>query len=252
MRPIFMNFSKAISLVLLTAALIGCSALSPKGKPEDSAWIMSQAQQYKTPSGLLGPSGDKRVPLRAGQWAASLTRSKTDPHDISLHIVKVVAVSGNTVTLETEMYSSMSPGERTVMQQTVRGMDMSGKLVYDGDDASSELRNIEVLKISMLLPDGTIQEVPNMGMNLGQMSTDIFKSHVAVGEVRKERCESQYLKAAQCFLIPYEVKVLWLSEKGTTYAHSSIPVLGYIKSDSTGHLAEVISYGQSGARVLIR
>jgi hypothetical protein len=46
--------------------------------------------------------------------------------------------------------------------------------------------------------------------------------------------------------------VLFVSDSGITYAHSDVPVLGFIKSDGQDTETTVIGYGSSGAKIIIR
>ncbi|MFN8392840.1 MAG: hypothetical protein U0136_21280 [Bdellovibrionota bacterium] len=235
------------SVMLLS--LISCSGLR-SASPEDAQRVLSVASSYRGGNKSLGNTKETRLPLKAGQWAAVLIRSKTEPNDVTLQITKVAEASGHTVTIELEQYPARDGGKRTVIQQRMQNVPSLSSVYTKTIDAAA-VRDIKVDRVRIMGPDGQIQELPQLPFAAGGVGANFLQSSIAMGDVKSEPCQSTEIKASRCYVVPYEVKVLWFSDHGTTYAHSDIPVLGFIRSDGEKSEMTVIGYGTSGASVLI-
>ncbi len=247
----FLSFSAAAAAIVF---LVSCVSMMPPVSPRDAQAVLAKAEKYRTGGKSLGRSTEWRIPLQRGQWVASLIRSKRDANDVTLQIVKVSDVHGRTVTLETEQYSSRMGGKRTVIQHRIGNFPVSGKLFYSQGEGSSILQSLEVQSVKMLDEHGAVQEMPQFGVPAGRLGAELLKSHVAAGDVRADSCAkaTDEIKATRCYLVPYSVNVLWISDRGTTYAHSEIPITGMIRSEGELSQTAVIGYGSSGAEILIR
>jgi hypothetical protein len=200
----------------------------------------------------LGATAQYRKPLKEGQWVATLARSKSDPNEVMLQVMKVADISGSKVTLETEQYSSTDGGKRMVLQQTVRNFPVNARTAYTSDDAAAALKNMEIEQIRMMDEKGEVVTMPQLPFGLGSSASDMLKSTVATSEIRTEPCSNEVFRASKCILIPFQSRILWMSESGTTYAHSAVPVVGFIRSESQKYDIETIGFGEKGARILIR
>jgi len=246
--------SASLSLVLLlSCSLGGCSAVMPRATPETAKGVLQVASRFeKAPGKNLGSSDAYRKPLRSGQWVAMLSTSTSDPNDVTLQVTKVVRVEGDTVTLETESYAATRGGVRAVIQQTMRHFPVKARTAYATAEAADLVRAIEIEKIRMMDESGKVTEMPQLPLGLGRAGAELIQTNVATGDLRTEGCSSTRFKASKCFIVPFETKILWMSESGTTYAHSAIPVLGFLRSESTSRRSEVIGFGDGGAEVLLR
>lgn len=236
--------------VLLT--LSACGAMRSAG-PEDANKVINLAGQYKQ-GGInsLRPTAQSRKPLKPGQWVATLARSKSDPNEVTLQVMKVAAVSGSRVTLEMEQYSSQNGGERMVMQQTVSNFPVNAKTAYSGKDAEKMLESMEIESIRVMDEKGEVATVPQLPFGVGGAASEILKSTVATADIKTEPCATQSFKSTKCIVVPFESQVLWMSDKGKTYAHSDVPVLGFLSSESSKYNIETIGFGDKGAKILIR
>jgi hypothetical protein len=230
----------------------GCSALLPKATPQDAQTVLQKATLYSPERRALGASKASRLPLRRGQWVATLMRSKKDPNDVTLQIMKVADVSGGAAVVEMEQYASTNGGKRMVVQQKIRNFPAAGALVYREGEIGDALKNIEIESVKMMGDDGTVQEVPQLGLPVGRIGADLLKGNVATGEVRTEACKTEMVKAASCYVVPYASKALWMVDRGISFAHSDIPITGQIRADSESTDSQVIGFGNTGAKVLIR
>lgn len=243
----------SISLAALGMCLLsGCSALKPTASPESAQRVLAKAKSFQVQKPLqLSKSGEYRVALAPGQWVATLSRSKEDLNDVTLQVTKVVRVQGDTVTLETESHSALSNGDRSVIQQRVRNLPIRPRTAFSSHEAEQVLSDIEVESVKMMNPDGTIVTMPQFAVSMGRLGADLFGTNIGMGTISSGPCQTAYIKAPSCQIVPYEAKVLWITEKGTTYAHSQIPILGFVSSDSSSHSVEVIGFGKSGARFVM-
>lgn len=245
----------AVALVLTIAypQLMGCAALAPSATKADADRVLQQAARYeRTGVQNLGASDSFRKPIRPGQWVATLARSKSDPNDVTLQVTKVGSVSGNSVRLETEMYGAANRGQRHVMSHTVRNFPTKARTAYSSEDAASITQDIEITDIRMMDEKGEVVAMPQLPFGMGKAASNLIANSVATGQIRTEPCANTHFKASKCFLVPFSSSVLWMSDTGTTYAHSAIPVLGFLRSESQNHDMEVIGFGESGAEILIR
>lgn len=243
---------RALTSLLIASSLSAC-ALSRSAGPEDANRVMDQATQFRQ-GGVkaLGPTAQTRKPLRVGQWAATLSRSKSNPNEVTLQVMKVADVTGSRVTLETELYAAENGAKRLVLQQTVLNFPVNARTAYSGEDAKEVMRDIKIESIRMMDENGEVTTLPQLPFGMGSAATDLFESTVAISDVRTEACSSQSFRSSKCLLVPFESRVLWMNDSGTTYAHSDVPVLGFIRSDSKKYDIETIGFGDKGAKILIR
>ncbi|MCO6432028.1 MAG: hypothetical protein J5J00_14305 [Deltaproteobacteria bacterium] len=239
--------------LIFTTILSGCAALTQSATPQDAERVRAAAARYEA-KGVknLGATSSNRIALRPGQWVAMLSQTKSDPNDITLQVMKVASVSGDTVTIETEQYGAANQGKRLVMQQRIRNFPVSGQLAYTSDEAAGVIGGIEVVSMRMMDEEGKVVEMPQLPFQIGRLGSDFVKNNVATGEIRKEQCGNEYYRASSCYVVPFETKVLWMTESGTTYAHSAVPVLGFINSEGDSSRVDVIGFGTSGAQILLR
>ena len=139
-----------------------------------------------------------------------------------------------------------------MIQQTMRHFPVKARTAYASAEAADLVRAIEIEKIRMMDETGKVTEMPQLPLGLGRAGAELIQANVATGELRTERCSNARFTASKCFIVPFETKILWMSESGTTFAHSAIPVLGFLRSDSTSRSSEVIGFGERGAEVLLR
>lgn len=253
MDKVMSKILNSFFLVAFTFSLVGCVALSPSATPADATRVSEQAAQYKA-RGVksLGASAQTRKSLQPGQWVATLARSKSDPNEVTLQVMKVADISGSRVTIEMEQYASTNKGARTVLQQTVRNFPLQAKTAYSNSDAANVLKDIEIEKIRMMDEKGEVVTIPQLPFGIGSSAGDLLKSTVATGSIREEQCSTGSYRATKCLLVPFESRVLWMNDSGTTYAHSAVPVLGFLRSDSEKYDIETIGFGDKGAKILIR
>lgn len=241
---------RILFMLFIVPVLSSCAAMR-SASPEDAKVVLAKSTKYTTGAKTLGATKETRIPLRPGQWAAALIRSKSNPNDVILQISKVANVSGSSVTVETEQYASSESGKRIVMQQRMQNVPTAPK-VYTKVEQAAIISNIKVDSMKIMDDEGKVQELPQLPLNFGKLGANLFQSSVATGEVQTKPCESSEIKAAKCFAVPYSVKVLWMSDQGVTNAHSDVPVLGFVSAEGKDSRTDVIGFGNSGAEILIR
>lgn len=241
-------FTAAISFFIS-----GCVALTNSASPQDAQQVRSIASNYEA-GGVrnLGATSSQRVPLRPGQWVAMLSNSKSNPNDINLQIMKVASVSDSSVTLEIEQYSASNQGKRMVIQQRLSNFPVSGKVAYNSKESANLVKNVEVESVKIMDESGKVSQMPQLPFGLGRIGSNFIENNVATGEIEKKPCSNSHFKASSCMIVPFEARALWKTVAGTTYAHSAVPVVGFITSESSDDSVEVVGFGTSGAKILIR
>lgn len=250
-----MNLSS--SLFRLLAALgvaisfTACGAMR-SARPEDAAKVIRIADQYGGGKAKKLPASTmSRKPLKAGQWAATLTRSKKDPNEVTLQIFKVVTVSGTSVTLESELYGSENGAKRVAIQQTIRNYPAKAPLALEGEEAAKAMKSMQIESVRMMDENGQVTALPQLPFGMMGLASELFKPTVASGSIRNEPCSGQAYESSRCVAVPFRTRVLWMTDSGTIYAHSAVPVLGFVKSDSASYDVQTIGFGESGAKILI-
>lgn len=249
------NLKKLLQFVvgLYIISMLSSCTLTRSASPEDANRVIEKAAQFKQNSvKTLGPSAQMRKPLRSGQWVATLSRSKSDPNEVTLQVMKVVDVKGSTVTLEMEQYASQNSGKRMVIQQTVSNYPVSARTAYSGKEVTNVLKDIKIDSVRIMDDKGEVTTVPQLPFGIGGAANELLNSTVAIADIRTESCSNQSFKSSKCLLVPFQTKVFWMSDKGTTYAHSDIPLLGFIRSESSKYDMETIGFGDKGAKILIK
>jgi hypothetical protein len=241
-----------ISLVVVLS-LSSCGAITHSATPADANQVLAISSRYET-KGVknLGATGQNRTPVKPGQWAAMLSKNKSNPNDVTLQIMKIAAVNGTDVTLEMEQYGAQNQGKRFVIQQHVKNFPVSGKLAYSKEEMAKAVGDVEIAGVKVMDETGQVSEMPQLPFGMGRVGADFINNNVASGEISKASCSNQYLSGSSCLVVPVEVKVLFSKEQGTTYAHSAVPVLAFVKSETGNYTTDVIGFGNSGAQILIR
>ena len=243
---------KPVLVFIMVFLLSSCAAMMPTASPENAAKIRSIASEYTKGRPIkLRASRNSRVPIQRGQWVASLTTSKSDPNDLSLQIMKVAQLMGNTVVLETETYSSTNDATRQVMQQEVTNFPVKAKTAYSTDDAANLVQDMSFGGMKMMDDTGKVTKIPSLPFSVGQLSASLVRTNVSSGAIKKEPCRSTYFSSSTCYVMPFQTTVLWMTVTGTTFGHGDIPIIGYLKSDTDKHQVEVIGYGMKGAKIII-
>ena len=241
-----------VGLIVFSFSLCSCASMLRSTSPESAEVVLLRAKQLEVEPQKLSSSKSERSRLRPGQWVATLHRSNNDINDVTLQILKVVDIKGDVVTLESETYASSADGKRQVIQQQLANYPVNLRTAYSNTQTPAAIENIEVRSIKMQDGDGEIVSLPQIPMGLGKLGASMVNKTVSSGSIEKSPCASNLIESPQCYVIPFEVSVLFQKISGTTYGHSDVPIVGFIKSEDNTGTTEVIGYGQSGAEVIIR
>jgi len=152
MRRLF----SSLTLTLLLTTLSACSVV-PTATPKDAQVVLGKAASYRIGKKSLGNTKATRLPIKRGQWAATLIRSKTDQNDVTLQITKIVDVLGSTVIIETEQYSSTDEAKRMVTQHTIRNYPLTSKVVLPD---ATELSEMQIQSVKILGDDEVVRVRP--------------------------------------------------------------------------------------------
>ncbi|HXH75650.1 MAG TPA: hypothetical protein VNJ08_11825 [Bacteriovoracaceae bacterium] len=237
---------KSIFSFLLLVLAVSCA--SGPTKEEKEAFTNKVDQEKLKTVKELAASSDSRIPLKAGQWVKIHTTLKEGNKDQSLSTFKVLKVDGKTVTMEVETTNASTLG-LNVMQYEVENYPTHNKLDISKQELEKLVDKMNIKKITMKQGNEPAQELPVTYMPMAKgMLKDLFASGYRIGEPKKTACASEYLKAPTCVVFEYEANAFGFTTKGTSFAHSSVPVVGFIKSDSDKSETKVVNFGLTGAK----
>ncbi len=246
-------FNRTAILASILLPLVGCALMLPSATPEGKNQVVQISQRYAS-GGVktLGKSLANRKPVRPGQWVAAMSQSKTDPNDVVLQIMKVAAVSGRDVTLEIESYSSREAGQRMVMQQQISNFPVTAKTAYTRDEAASVVGDMQIRSAKIMDTEGRVSELPVMALPTNSIASSLVKSNVSTGAIETKPCQSSRYTSSGCLVVPFEMSVLWKSVRGESFAHSDVPIVGFLRSETGENSVDVVGFGESGAQILLR
>lgn len=232
-----------IASILLLILVVSCS--SAPSKDQLKAFRKQVDAKRMKGSRDLGPSTNSRLPLQAGQWVTVLNTSK-DGKEMGLSTFKVLGVSGKSVRMEVETISAKNQDPQ-IMQYEVDNYPMYNKLNVSKAELESYLDNLVIKKMVMKNGKEPAQEMPTAFVPKGMLK-DLFANGYSISTPKKEACSSSYLNSGSCIGFDFEVNVFGFTTKGKSYAHSAVPVMGFVKSDSEKTLSEVVNFGLTGAK----
>lgn len=241
-----------IVLVVITSFLSSCkliqNLINTEVTPQQKELIYSKAEALKFKrTKSIRKSGKNKQPLRRGQWVTYISEMKTADKDVSLTTMRVIKVSRGTVILETETYSAASDGERTITQITYKNYPVRQKLSYTSQDHKNFFNNVQIVRMRTKSGDQPARDVPQQVLNLSSMGAK-NSSKVRSGGLKAIRFATKYLKTSRCYIYDYSVNVMGFTDRGTVYAHSSVPIVGYMKVTGDTSDISVIAFGYRGAR----
>lgn len=237
---------KSLSSLLLLALLTGCASNPSK---EQVAAFQNKVDQEKLQIVKdLSPTSNSRLPLKAGQWVKIHTVMKEGNKDQTLATFKVLKVAANTVTMEVETTNASTLGLQ-IMQYEVENYPTWDKLDISKHDLEKLVDKMNIKKIIMKQGNDSAQEISVAYMPMAKgLLKQLFSSGYRIGELKKEACSSEYLKSSNCVVFDYEASAHGFTTKGTSYTHSAVPVLGFIKSVADKSETKVVNFGLTGAQ----
>lgn len=231
---------------LLLALAMSCS--TGPSKQQVDAFNNKVGQEKLKAAVNLGPSSESRIPLKAGQWVKIHTTLKEGNKDQSLSTFKVLKVAGRTVTMEVETTNASTLG-LTIMQYEVENYPTHNKLDIKKQDLEKLVDKMNIKKIIMKQGNDPAQELSSAYMPMAKgMLKELFASGYRIGQTKKAPCASSYLSSSQCVIFDFEASAFGFTTQGTSYAHSAIPVVGFIKSDTDKSKTVVVNFGLTGAK----
>lgn len=238
MKLIFLSFSVCLLLTACTHA----------PTVEEKQHFGQEIDKLKLPATKsFGSSKSKRIPLKAGQWVTIMTQMKDENKSPNLSTFKVLKVSGKTVVIEIESFSATSA--KNIIQYEIEHYPMYDMLSVTKNELEKYLENIKIKKVITKYGDNPAKEMSADVISMGKgYVKSLFLTGYRVGEPTKEDCSSDYIKAKKCIVYGFEANVMGQSMTGKSYAHSDIPVVSFIKSDSDRAYTQVINYGLTGAK----
>lgn len=251
-RELVMKEAFLILVSFCALVLSSCAMIIPGPSAESAALVRSLAKSYQGGAGELPPTGKRRSPLKPGQWVAILNSSKKNANDVSLSIMKVSSVQESEVTLELETYAASGDAARQVLSQTIQNYPMNVAFDSDPEKLAEVTKDMRLAKVKMMDVAGDILELPSFALGIANVGLDHVSHLVAVSNLSKEACRTSTISSSACYRLSFRSNSMLGSSEGTTYAHSSVPVLGYLLSETDDMRSEVVGFGASGARILIR
>lgn len=235
---------KSLSVLLLVSIVAGCSHRPSK---EQLATFDQKINNEKLQTVRdLGPSSETRIPLKAGQWVKFHTVIKDG--DQSFATFKVLKVNGKNVTMEVETTNASTLG-LTVMQYEVENFPTHNELDIDKKKLEGMVDKMVIKKIIMKHGNDAPQEIGSAYMPMAKgMLKQLFSSGYRIGDISKVPCASSTLKASRCMVFDYEASAYGFTTKGTSYAHSAVPIVGFIKSVSDKSETQIVNFGLTGAK----
>ncbi len=217
--------------------------------PEQKEMILKKAQKIQFKKTLqLSKSGMDRVKLKKGQWVTTLTEMKNESNDVVLTTTKVVAISGNTVVLETETYTASENGIGYLSQVTYKNLSPSAKLSYSQAEYDQINNKLVVKQMLTKSGDEPVQKMPQQYLDLQKSVGGKSLGAVNIGETIKTKCGTPYIKSSRCITYKMNATTLGKDVVSTVYAHSKIPISGIVKIESDDMDVTTIAYGYSGAK----
>ncbi|MCP4159238.1 MAG: hypothetical protein GY760_04120 [Deltaproteobacteria bacterium] len=243
-----------IVILLVTLSFISTSCkelqkmVSMEVTPAQKQVIYNKAKSLKFKKiKKIRKSSTNRQTLKKGQWVTYLTEMKAADKDVTLTTVRVIKVSRGTVILETETLSASKNNEPTITQVTYRNYPTRQKLSYTGKSHRKIFRNVKIVRMRTKSGNDQVREVPQQILAMGTMGSKNL-SQVRSGRLIAKSYATKYIKTKRCYSYNYNVSVAGFTDSGSVYAHSSVPILGYIKVMSGSADMTVISFGYRGAR----
>lgn len=237
---------KLTLISLLFCVILTACSQAPTAQEKQS--FNEEINKLKLPEiKSFGASKTKRIPLKAGQWVTIMTQMKDDTKGINLSTFKVIKVVGKTVTIEVESFNANSA--KNIMQYEVENYPMYDMLSVTKNELEKYLENIKIKRVVTKYGDRAPTEIPLEVINMSKGHVkSLFLTGYRIGEPHKEDCSSDNIKAKKCIIYNFEANVMGQAMSGKSYAHSDIPIVSFIKSDSDRAFTQVINYGLSGAK----
>lgn len=232
-------------LVAIVFLVSSCAGISKQEK--NKILSMADKMSFKRKK-VLGASGKKVMPLRAGQWVTSVTKHKGSSGDITIQKMKVLKVSRDTVTLEIESWSASGKGQETTTSYVIKNYPRRFNISYQEKDIDKMLDDIKFKRMITKTGKNRAVEVPAPLLAL----TSSFAKNIVVGahrtgKLRTKSCQVAKITSRKCYEYSFETNVLGINTKGTITAHSRIPIMGILKQSTDKFDMEVIAYGTKGA-----
>lgn len=236
------------SLLSLTLGALLVSCASGPSKEQVAAFKNKLDEEKIQMVKDLGASSTSRIPLKAGQWVKIHTVIKEGNKDQNLATFKVLKVAGKTVTMEVETTNASSLGLQ-VMQYEVENYPVWDKLDISKHELEKLVDKMNIKKIIMKQGNEPAQEISVAYMPMAKgMLKQLFSSGYRIGDLKKEACSSEYIKSSNCVVFDYQASAYGFTTKGTSYTHSAIPIVGFIKSISDKSETKVVNFGLTGAK----
>ena len=240
-----------IAIMLALLVFPSCETLMkpmPGVPPEQRQAIYERASQMAFPEARkLGRSKARRLPLKKGQWIATLAEMKGEGEDVTLTVTKVISVEKSKVTLEQEIRSASGQGALTCTQITFENFPVKAPLSYTREGFDAVTSKLKIVRMRTKAPAGTITETPPQVLAMGLSNPFFSRASMRLGETSRTGFSGTYIASKNCFEHYYELSMTGPSLQGRSLTHSSVPVTGMVQDENDAAITTTVAYGYKGA-----
>ncbi len=237
-----MKLTQFLTLIILAS----CSSGPSKKHVEKFAQKVTEEKTSQLIQ--LKKSSSQRLPLKVGQWVKVVTEFKTGVQDKNFLIYKVIKIQGNLVKMEIESMNA-SNLEPKILQYEIENYPMDYKIALSKKEINKLVDKMVIKQMKIKVGENPVEELSKAYLPMAKgLLKNLFISGHQTGEAQKSDCSSEYLSSELCHIFDFEASLLGSSFKGKTYAHSEVPIVGFLKMISEQSETKVINFGLTGAK----